>query len=168
MSEQARSALYELATDVNQAEGLIVLNAFRSVVQALRQASSQSEKLYGLSAAQLYVMQVIAKQNQPLSVKQLAEITGTHQSSVSVVVKKLVDRQLLHSCPSPEDARVRQISLTSTGLEQLHDLPPLIQDHVVASVAKLSETDRQALVTGLKAFLEVSGLDDTPALFFEE
>lgn len=156
----------DTASDTSQ--GKQVLDAFRRIVQALRQASKDSEKQLGLSAAQLFVLRSLGESRGPLSVNQLAELTGTHQSSVSVVVKKLVELGLLSRKPAQQDARSLEIALTAAGEARLKDLPPLIQDRFLAGLARMTPTDRAALVTGLQAFVAATELTQTPPLFFEE
>src|SRR5690242_2450699 len=82
-----------------------ILDAIRKIVKSLREASKSTEKRMGLSAAQLFVLQKIAESDKPLSINELAERTLTHQSSVSVVVTKLVNHKLVERLPSKLDAR---------------------------------------------------------------
>lgn len=152
----------------SDAGGRVVLDAFRRIVQALRQASKDSEKSIGLSAAQLFVLRQTAESKEPLSINQLAERTATHQSSVSVVVKKLAELGLLSRRPAAHDARSLEISLTDKGQASLTQLPPLIQDRFLEGFARMSPADQQALVTGLQAFIGATGLEQAPALFFED
>jgi DNA-binding MarR family transcriptional regulator len=66
------------------------MNAVRSIVRALRINTRAIESQMGISLAQLFVLQQLA--DRPAnSLNELAERTATHQSSVSVVVRRLVD-----------------------------------------------------------------------------
>src|SRR5688500_15211530 len=107
-----------------------VLNAIRRNVQALRQASKHTGKTLGLSAAQLFVLQEIAASGTPLSINALAERTLTHQSSVSVVVTKLVRLELIERLSSKTDARAVELRLTQKGNALVRRMPPLIQDRL--------------------------------------
>ena len=66
------------------------MNAIRSIVRALRVSSRMIESKMGMSGAQLFVLQQLAEKPAH-SLNELAERTATHQSSVSVVVRRLVD-----------------------------------------------------------------------------
>ena len=66
-----------------------VLDSIRRIVRALRESSRKTERSVGLGAAQLFVLQRLAGAP-PLSINELADRTLTHQSSVSVVVSRLV------------------------------------------------------------------------------
>jgi DNA-binding MarR family transcriptional regulator len=146
-----------------------VLNAIRRIVQALRQASKHTEKTLGLSAAQLFVLQEIAQSGTPLSINALAERTLTHQSSVSVVVTKLVRLELIERLSSKTDARAVELRLTQKSQALLRRMPPLIQDQLREGIARLSPDERQGLVLGLQLLIEKAGFQEgEPPLFFEE
>jgi DNA-binding MarR family transcriptional regulator len=66
-----------------------VLDSIRQIVRLLREGSRDSEERVGLSAAQLFVLQKLDP-DEPLSLNELSARTLTHQSSVSVVVSRLV------------------------------------------------------------------------------
>src|SRR3954465_9301852 len=85
-----------------RAETALALDEVRRLVQALRQSTVQAERETGLSGAQLFVLQQLA-QTPAQSLNDLAERTHTHQSSVSVVVTRLVGRGLVSRQRSPED-----------------------------------------------------------------
>ena len=70
-----------------------VLDSIRRIVQLLRESSHEAEAR-GLTGAQLFVLRTAAD-SPGLSVGALAERTRTHQSSVSVVVARLVEQGLL-------------------------------------------------------------------------
>src|SRR4051812_8935149 len=91
-----------------------ILNALRVLVQSLSAASRSSEQSVGLTGAQLFVLEKLAESGE-LTVNELAERTHTHQSTVSVVVSKLVDKDLVSRVRSASDARVQILSITKTG-----------------------------------------------------
>src|SRR5829696_4574892 len=80
------------------------MNAVRSVVRALRINTRAIESQMGISLAQLFVLQQLA--DRPAnSLNELAERTATHQSSVSVVVRRLVDGGYVSRTTSAHDKR---------------------------------------------------------------
>ena len=64
------------------------LDAFRHIVQALR-VGRAGEDAGGLGSAQLFALQQIAE-HPDASINDVAALTFTHQSSVSVVIQRLV------------------------------------------------------------------------------
>jgi DNA-binding MarR family transcriptional regulator len=76
------------------------MNAVRGIVRALRMNTRAIELKMGISLAQLFVLQQLADRPAD-SLNDLADRTATHQSSVSVVVRRLVQRGLVSRTPSP-------------------------------------------------------------------
>src|SRR5213078_2142253 len=92
-----------------------VLDDIRQIVRALRESSRAAEAFAGTSGAQLFVLQILSRE-QPLSLGELAARTLTHQSSVSVVVQRLVDRGLVARSRSTRDGRRVELAPTRLGL----------------------------------------------------
>src|SRR4051812_48287672 len=88
-----------------------VLNSLRHIVRSLRVSSRDAEQRVGLSGAQLFVLQCLPRQS-PCSVNELAAATATDQSSVSVVVSRLVLRGYVKRVTSKLDRRAVELSLT--------------------------------------------------------
>src|SRR3954466_15038207 len=87
------------------------MDAIRAIVRALRINTRAIELEIGISLAQLFVLQQVA-QRPATWLHDLAERTATHQSSVSVVVRRLVDRGLVTRKSDTVDKRRVQIALT--------------------------------------------------------
>src|ERR1700757_4312908 len=116
-------------TSVDTAESTAVersMNAVRSIVRAQRINTRAIELKMGISLAQLFVLQQLADKPAD-SLNELAERTATHQSSVSVVVRRLVDRGLVTRVASSADRRRVQIALTPHGESILRGAPPTVQ-----------------------------------------
>src|SRR5437764_1001235 len=88
----------------NPADVREALDAFRRIVQALRLGGHESERGARLSSAQLFALQQIAEHPR-ISINELAARTFTHQSSVSVVVQRLVRRKLVAKVAASDDRR---------------------------------------------------------------
>lgn len=146
-----------------------VLDSIRRIVRLLREGSREAEETVGLSAAQLFVLQRLDAPR-PLSLNELAARTLTHQSSVSVVVRRLVDRGLVQRKPAANDARRLDLSLTKRGQALLSRAPGVAQDRIIAAVAALPPQQQRALTTGLESLVEALGFDDEapPMLHWEE
>ncbi|HEU4628552.1 MAG TPA: MarR family transcriptional regulator [Gemmatimonadaceae bacterium] len=143
------------------------MNALRRLVHALRASSTAVQRDTGVSGAQLFVLQQLAQQ--PVaSLNELAARTRTHQSSVSAVVSRLAERQLVTRNPSAEDGRRTEIALTPAGAAVLADAPPTLQTSLVAALRRLTAEQCRTLADGLEAWVEAAGVSggDVP-LFFE-
>ena len=70
------------------------MNSLRQIVHALEIGRERLQKSVGLSGAQLLVLQIL-QTGGVMSINELAEKSHTHQSSVSVVVGRLVEAGLV-------------------------------------------------------------------------
>src|SRR5918912_3802717 len=117
-------------TPERSAELTSALDAIRRIVQALRVSARTSEQRLGVSGAQLFVLHALAEAPAK-SLNDLAARTFTHQSSVSVVVERLVRRRLVSRTRSAEDARRVTLALTATGRALLDSAPEVAQVRLV-------------------------------------
>src|SRR6266404_8065700 len=146
-----------------------VLDAIRRVVRLLRQSAREAEKRTGLSAAQLFVLQQLRAAGGALTPGELAARTLTHQSSVSVVVKRLVEGGLVSRARSPSDRRRVELSLTPAGRAAARRAPALAQEQLISAVDQLPVVQRSGLASGLLHLAGLLGISGAPPpMFFEE
>lgn len=139
----------------------------RRIVKALRESSRESEAKLGLSGAQLFVLQQL-KGGASLSINEIAAQTLTHQSSVSVVVSRLVQKRLVARGPSPDDARKILVSLRTAGKKALKTSPTTAQETLIAALKRLPPAQKRGLGKSLSAWVKSANLEQGPApLFFE-
>jgi MarR family transcriptional regulator, organic hydroperoxide resistance regulator len=144
------------------------MDSLRRIVHSLRVATRASERSFGLSAAQHFVLRQLALEPGQ-SLIDLAHRTRTTQSSVSEVVSRLVKRELVSRRTSDTDRRRTELSLTPAGDAVLRRSPETVQEKLVAGFATLGETERRRIADGLEEWLAASSLGDVePILFFEE
>src|SRR5579863_2031246 len=108
-------------------DGFLAVEALRKLVRLLRESAQVVEKRAGVTGAQLFVLRVLAD-HPGLSINELARRTMTHQSSVSVVVSRLVARGLVARVPAPDDRRRLIVSLTPRGRLVHRDAPAVAQE----------------------------------------
>jgi DNA-binding MarR family transcriptional regulator len=145
-----------------------VLDSVRRIVRTLRVAARAAEKEVGISGAQVFVLHALAR-GPVLSLNELAERTRTHQSSVSVVVQRLVERGLVERTPVPGDARRTALSLTAAARRVVKDAPDAPTEVLIAALERMSAGQRTRLAEGLIRLVEALGASDEPAtMFFED
>lgn len=146
----------------------LVVNSLRRVVRDLRLSARGAERVAGISGAQLFVLQALSEANAS-SLNNLANRTLTDQSSVSVVVKRLVDRKLVARKTSSVDARRVELALTASGRRLLARCPEPTQTRIVAAIRRLQPVEMGGLTRGLDALVREMGLgEETPRMFFDE
>lgn len=145
-----------------------VMDSLRALVRAVRISTRAVEKAIGISGAQLFVLQQL-EEAPARSVNELADRTSTHQSSVSTVVSRLVERGLVKRDPSPEDARRMQISITERGRKLLATAPRTAQSQMQEAMGRMGVERVRVLAEGLDALVRESGFSSGPVpMFFEE
>ncbi len=162
------------AAGVSGARGLLtdpatraVLDAIRRIVRALRESSRGAERAVGVGGAQLFVLQRLAGAP-ALSLNELARRTLTHQSSVSVVVSKLVRAGLVARTRADGDGRRVEIKLTKAGRTVLSRAPAAAQDRLIGALGVLGTEARRELAGRLGQLVEAMALPDRhPPMFFE-
>lgn len=144
------------------------MNAIRSIVRALRINTRAIELRTGISLAQLFVLQQLTEK--PVdSLNELAERTATHQSSVSVVVRRLVDRGLVTRTAAPHDRRRVQIALTDEGRAMLAGAPTTVQVQLIEGLTRMSNEQRRQLADLMEEWLQHAGVDlAAPPMLGEE
>jgi DNA-binding MarR family transcriptional regulator len=143
------------------------LEAFRRIVQMLRTGSRAVERRHGVSGAQLFALQQLAAAP-GASVNELAARTFTHQSSVSVVVRRLVERRLVAKIASRSDRRRVHLVLTAAGQAVLRRAPEPVQRRLIAAIAALNDAERQALANVLGKLAETMDAPERAGMFFED
>ncbi len=144
------------------------MTAVRNIVRALRINTRAIELQMGISLAQLFVLQQLAERPAD-SLNELAERTATHQSSVSVVVRRLVERGYVSRTAAAADKRRIEIAVTPTGRELLAGAPTTIQTQLVMGMEILALDDQRTLADLLEQWLRASNIDVTaPQMFGED
>ena len=150
------------------------LDAFRRIVQALRLGRdgrrAPGVRAHGVSGAQLFALQQIAD-HPDASVNDIAARTFTHQSSVSVVIQRLVTARLVAKLPAQDDRRRTRLTLTAKGRRALARIPGTVQEDLVSAISRLPAADRRTLarlMTSLARTVAPAEKLKHPPMFFEE
>jgi DNA-binding MarR family transcriptional regulator len=128
------------------------LERLRTLIGALNQSARAVERSTGITNAQLFLLQQLAGADS-LSVNDLAARARTQQSTVSIVVARLVRAGLAAKRRSPDDGRLAAVSLTPKGRALLRHAPAPPTSALLRAVEKLSDRDAHALAAGLRALI---------------
>lgn len=169
-----QSASHSAPKTENREDIRQILDALRLIVRDLRLGAREAERTAGISGAQLFVLQTLA--SEPVSsLNDLADRTMTDPSSVSVVVRRLVDRKLVTRKVAKDDARRVELRLTALGKKRLTLSPEPMQAGLLAALEKMTPRELAALTDGLAALTremreaqEGGAHDGGPPMFFEE
>jgi DNA-binding MarR family transcriptional regulator len=108
----------------------------------------------GLNFPQMKVLITLAgHEDEPTSVKQIAEQLGISLASASRAVETLVKRELATRVEDPDDRRVRNVSLTHEGRGIADELMAARLAGLEGFVATLSGAERRKLEAALEVLL---------------
>jgi DNA-binding MarR family transcriptional regulator len=138
------------------------VDALRRILRAVRLSARRAERELGLSGAQLFVLQQL-RARPAASLNELAERTHTHQSSVSVVVRRLVERGLVTRTHAAADSRRLELGLSPAGRAVLHRSRPVAQLQLIRALGELPPARRRALAATLELVVRHMGLTASPA-----
>jgi DNA-binding MarR family transcriptional regulator len=145
-----------------------ILDSIRRLVRLLRLADRAAQNELGLSGAQLFVLQELGK-TPSLSLNELAERTRTDQSSVSVVVTRLVDSGLVARDRDSRDARRLVLTLTKAGLAAVRRSSPAAQERIIEIVEKMSAAERKRFAESFETLVDELGAEKGVAqMLFED
>jgi DNA-binding MarR family transcriptional regulator len=146
-----------------------ILDSVRRLVRLLRLSDRAAQTQVGLSAAQLFVLHEVGR-TPDLSLNDLAERTRTDQSSVSVVVTRLVDAGYIERRRAEDDGRRLVLSLTKSGRAALISAPPAPQTQLLDIIDALPAAERKRFATTFARIVDAMGAGNAPAtmLFDEE
>jgi len=137
------------------------MNAVRSLVRALRIDARAIEDAVGISLAQLIVLDKL-RAAPARSIVELSGRTATHASSVSVVVKRLVERGLVERSQGNSDRRQVQFAVTDAGRQFLERAPRTVESYLEEALARFDAVEQQRLATLLERWVANAGIDLVP------
>jgi len=133
-----------------------ILDSIRRLVRLLRLTDRAAQNELGLSGAQLFVLHELGK-TPAMSLSELAEKTCTDQSSVSVVVSRLVDRGCVTRERDSRDARRLVLSLSPTGRALADKSPPVAQEKIIEVLERMSLSERRRFADTFSRIIEELG-----------
>ena len=132
------------------------LKQFRIIFGTVRQHLRVIEVSCGISGSQLWLLHEIA-QHPELGVSRLAENLAIHQSTCSLLVEKLVKKQLVEKQRQAQDQRKVGLIVTAAGQAVLAKAPQPIDGILPQVLATLDRETLQNLNSSLK--LVINKLD---------
>ena len=145
-----------------------ILDSIRRLVRLLRLTDRDAQSLVGLSSAQLFVMHELAK-TPAMSLSELAAKTLTDQSSVSVVVSRLVERGYVMRERDRRDARRLVLTLTKAGRTVTEQSPPAVQERMIEIFERMQPAERRRFADIFTRIIEDLGESRSVApMMFED
>jgi len=138
-------------------------NCWRDIVICLRQImratdlhSTQVKKACGLTLPQVMLLRSISEQGD-VSVRRLARDISLSQATVTTILDRLEERELVERVRSLSDRRIVNARLTSEGEAMLAAAPELLDERFMHRFAMLPEEERLQLMRSLQQIAALMG-----------
>jgi MarR family transcriptional regulator, temperature-dependent positive regulator of motility len=131
----------------------------RSAIHLLHRAGQSAAVIFhgeitsGLTPRQLAVLMTVA-QNEGLNQSELVDGTGIDRSTLADIVRRLVERGLLHRRRTRADARAYAVKLTKDGRRVLDRAEPLAKRVDERLLNALPARQREEFLTALLTIVE--------------
>jgi DNA-binding MarR family transcriptional regulator len=113
-----------------QSDAAAIVVGLRRIVRALEVYSQEVRRSYGLTGPQLWALKTLARSG-PLTIGELAGQLIVHQSSTSLLVRRLERRGLVRRARLKDDRRFVRIELTERGAALVADAPAPAQGRLL-------------------------------------
>ena len=132
-----------------------------TLIDDIRAASRQMVREFGFMEATLaatdyppsavHTMLEIGARG-PMTSVQLVEFLGLEKSSISRMVRKLIECDELKETSDADDARIKPLALTPKGRRTLAAIHDFARRQVSSALERLTETERRAVQEGLTIY----------------
>ncbi len=113
-----------------------VLKAIRSMIRAVDIQSKMLDQIYGLTGPQLLILKEL-EHNHSLTTSQLANNITISQSTATIIIDRLVEKQLVERIRDTQDKRRWFIAVTPQGQKLLKSAPSLLHTDFIERFEKL-------------------------------
>jgi DNA-binding MarR family transcriptional regulator len=145
---------------------LDALVAIRRILRAAEFASRDLARRSGLTPSQIIVLQIVAREGEP-GAGAIADAARLSQATVTALLDKLEERNLLIRRRDPNDRRRVSVELTAQGRSTLTDAPDVLQDRFAARFSRLADWEQSSIIAALErvsGLLDAEGMDASPIL----
>lgn len=144
-----------------------VLIALRRVIRATDLHSKQLIKTASVTAPQLLLMQAINRQGNAI-ISDLAREVSLSQATVTTILDRLENRNLVVRQRSMEDKRKVHIHLTEHGHKILLNAPTALQHQFAKKFEALQDWEQSMMLSSLQRIAQMMNAEDMDAAPFLE
>lgn len=138
-----------------------VLDNLRRVFQVVNGYSKRAERVWGLTAPQLWAVKVLSE-SEPVRVSDLARRMYLHPSTVVGILDRLESRGIASRTRSREDRRVVTAALTRKGRGLVAKVPEVSRGLLLGGLEEVSDRDLKVVSEGLDVVVRILGARRVP------
>lgn len=143
-----------------------ILISLRRIIRATDLQSKRVVKACGLTIPQVMLLRAI-KELGDVTVKTLSNDISLSQATVTTILNRLEDRELVERVRSKTDRRIVNARLTEKGHEVLLNTPPLLHEAFIERLESLEEWEQTQILSSLQhvaSMMDAENLDAAPLL----
>ena len=143
-----------------------VVIALRSIVRSLDVHYKHLLRTFGLSGPQIIVLKALQTKG-PRPISDVAREVRLSHATVTDILDRMEQRQLVQRVPGAEDRRQVFVSLTPKGAEMIERSPALLHDKFIKEFTSLELWEQNQILSALQriaAMIGPSGESNIPVL----
>ena len=139
-----------------------VLVHLRRIIHATDLQSRRIAKVCGMTIPQVMVLNSI-DQLGDVTVKRISDEVSLSQATVTTILNRLEDRDLLERVRNPDDKRIVNARLTPAGKAALAASPPLLHESFIQRFERLSKREKEKILSSLQSVAGMMDAEDLEA-----
>jgi DNA-binding MarR family transcriptional regulator len=140
-----------------------VIAALRRITRAIDLHSRLLLHKYGLTSPQLAALQAI-RRAQPITVGALAKEVHLSQATVTGILGRLENRELLVRTRGTQDRRSVLVELTEAGGKLVAEAPSLLQERFHRELSRLQEWEQTMILATLQRIASIMDAEEIEAV----
>ncbi|OQX36258.1 MAG: MarR family transcriptional regulator [Oceanospirillales bacterium LUC14_002_19_P2] len=143
-----------------------VLISLPRIIRATDLQSKRIVKACGLTIPQVMVLRAIESLGD-VTVRRISDDVSLSQATVTTILNRLEDRQLIERIRSASDRRVVNARLTTDGRDVLTRVPPLLHEEFITQFENLNDWEKTQILSSLQriaTMMDAESLDAAPIL----
>lgn len=153
----------------NESIGFQILRALRRILRRTSQYSREIARESGLSVPQMLCLKAIddLSDEEEVSVAMIASAVQLTPATVSRILDRLENLELVSRERRSKDRRKVCLSLSESGRRQLDELPQPLNEAFLQRIESLDAEERQGLLSSLErivALMDAEDIDAAPLL----
>ena len=159
MPETCEDTPSEISQDYHAIRTKEIVYAIRRLMQAGEHYTKELNKIYNVSSAQINCL-IALLENGPLSPSQIAKHVMVNSSTVTGIIDRLENKDLVKRLRISPDRRVVTVQLTKAGEALAENAPPPIQQKIVDGLNSLSPKAIDEIALTLKRLTDMLDVQD--------
>ena len=159
MPENIKSVSYDQRLEDHSERIRDIVYSIRRLMQAGEHYTKELNKVYNVSSAQLNCL-IALYENGNLSPSQIASFIMVNSSTVTGIVDRLEQKNLVKRSRISNDRRVITIELTKYGKSLAENAPPPIQQKIVDGLHNLTKNEIDQIADTLKKLTSMLDVQD--------